>query len=674
MVRDVEHKLLRLRALREQVRNLDPELAEDSESVTASIAEALAGGREARSAPGSRELALESIIMRRERPVLAIKENSAELVFRDEADSRVWMERLAAAKERIRRAIPAVGRIELFGARLDWAGTGWLVDEDILVTNRHVADEFAEANGEGFSFRQGEGGPVEAGVDFLEEIDSTASRLFRLLYPLHVEDASGPDVAFFKVARVAGGDTLAPSIDLAEQVAVTNNAAVIGYPAFDSRIPEFDLMSRIFDDIYNKKRLAPGGVTRVQETRLLHNCTTLGGNSGSVVLDLDTGRALGLHFSGSFLTTNYAVRADVVAELLDRVRRGVRRRPAAEVQARPAVGGLVRQLTIPLTVTVTVGDAGAAALSGVIGAGGGRTPLAGLDDDIAGEEGRVEDYRDRKGYEADFLGVDVPFPKVTRDADDVLDFQLDGRTETELRYEHFSTVMSRSRRVCIFSAVNIDGRQSRKTKRVGWRWDPRIPRSQQIMNECYGSPPRFSRGHMTRREDPAWGSEAEAMRGNADSMHVTNTAPQMQSFNAPIWLALEDYALSHARRDEMRISVFTGPHLSAADPIRYGIRIPTRFWKVIAFIHDETGELCATGYEMDQTANLPPEEEFVFGPFHSPQLGIAVQVPVARIARRAGLDLGPLPGADPLAGGNEGLGGEEGRGIALASLEQIRFR
>jgi endonuclease G len=35
-------------------------------------------------------------------------------------------------------------------------------------------------------------------------------------------------------------------------------------------------------------------------------------------------------------------------------------------------------------------------------------------------------------------------------------------------------------------------------------------------------------------------------------MHVTNS---------PIWLALEDYALDHAREDEMKISVFTGPYL-----------------------------------------------------------------------------------------------------------------
>jgi endonuclease G len=68
----------------------------------------------------------------------------------------------------------------------------------------------------------------------------------------------------------------------------------------------------IYGKIYNKKRLAPGSVWGVEPTRILHNCTTLGGNSGSVVLDLDSGKALGLHCAGSFLNTNYAVRSDIM--------------------------------------------------------------------------------------------------------------------------------------------------------------------------------------------------------------------------------------------------------------------------------------------------------------------------------------------------------------------------
>jgi len=92
---------------------------------------------------------------------------------------------------------------------------------------------------------------------------------------------------------VSGDAKLAKPIDLSTDITLTENVAAIGYPAYDSRIPEPQLMERIYGKIYNKKRLAPGGVTRLDQTRVWHNCTTLGGNSGSVVLDLDKGRQSG---------------------------------------------------------------------------------------------------------------------------------------------------------------------------------------------------------------------------------------------------------------------------------------------------------------------------------------------------------------------------------------------
>ncbi|MBZ9683344.1 DNA/RNA non-specific endonuclease [Mesorhizobium sp. CO1-1-2] len=282
------------------------------------------------------------------------------------------------------------------------------------------------------------------------------------------------------------------------------------------------------------------------------------------------------------------------------------------------------------------------------------------------------DYDDREGYRSDFLGerFEVSLPQVSRATDDVLTFDDNGRQASVLRYKHFSVVMSRSRRMCFLSACNIDGRLSKKSARAAWKWDPRIPQAQQIMHECYGNPPKFSRGHMTRREDPGWGGDVEvARRGNEDSMHVTNTVPQMQAFNAPIWLALEDYSLQHARQDEMHISVFTGPFFSTHDRAMYGVLIPVAFWKVIAFIHDDTGRLCATGYQMDQKDQLP-SAEFVYGEFDSPQLSVATQVPIAAIAERAGIDFGRLVDVDPLAGRHE-----EGVGATapLQALEQIRF-
>ncbi len=681
----LDEKLQRLRNFNDLVHRSDPHLAEES----ADRGRPPVGFESLPARAPEEAIALESIVLRRTRPVLSIRDNDIKLEFVDHADSEIWSDRLTKAKPLLDRPVRAVGRINLQGARLDWVGTGWLVAENVLVTNRHVAREFATRKGDGYTFQVGSNGRIGADIDFLQEIDNPARLVFKLIRPLHIEEEPGPDLSFFEVEVTSGNSKLATAIDLATNIGVTQNVATIGYPAYDSRIPEPDLMEEIFGKTYNKKRFAPGGVTSVEATHILHNCTTLGGNSGSAVIDLDTGAALGLHFSGSFLATNYAVRADVVKQLLDKVRAGTISRPEAQIRkpASPPIAArgsfMPRQarngtasVTFPLTVTVSLGTA-----SGAMALPQPRWPRPtslsdGSGGEVDGEEAIAEDYRDREGYQPDFLGEDkmtIDLPSVERATDDVLDFQFNGKAETELRYEHYSVVMNRRRRMCFFSAVNIDGNLARKSARVGWKWDPRIPKAEQIMNECYGNPPKFSRGHMTRREDPGWGKDAKtAKRGNEDSMHVTNTTPQMQAFNSPIWLALEDYALEHAKEDAMKISVFTGPYFDDRDPEMYGVRIPRAFWKVIAFIHDETGKLCATGYEMNQEKLLQPEEEFVFGAFTSPQLGIATQVSIRSIESRSGIHFGRLASIDPLAGSDEGLEGGELR-VPLEALEQIQF-
>jgi endonuclease G, mitochondrial len=685
--------LKRLQNFNSGVHESDPELAEESRNVVIPEGKGpLQSGD-----PLKDEIVQESIILRRTRPVLAISENAAKLTFRDAADSDIWKVRLEKAEDKIKKASQAVGRIDLENAGLDWVGTGWLVHDEIIVTNRHVAGEFVARKAAGFSFKIGVGAEIGAAVDFLQEIDNPRTLVFRIVKILHVESPSGPDIAFFQIERESRDGKLAAPIDLAATPMLTDSVALIGFPGYDSRIPDKALMDELFESTYDKKRLAPGAVTRLEEIRIFHNCTSAGGNSGSSLIDLVSGEAVGLHFSGKFLTTNYAVRSDIVRKILDGVRSGTsrpaiapdrtgppladstasRRSPAysASPEQRAEWGDREVAVTFPLTVRISLGKPA-----------GPRFPMqspslqteAGGDEDIdPGEEASVANYRNRKGYDAGFLSDDsekrmVELPEVVRNARDVLEFDGTDGKETVLKYEHYSVVMSRSRRMCLYSAVNIDGNESRKSARVAWKWDPRIPRNQQIMQECYGIPPKFSRGHMTRREDPGWGSPTIAKRGNEDSMHVTNTTPQMQAFNAPIWLALEDYALQHAREDKMRISVFTGPYLHPRDPVMYGVQIPLAFWKIIAFVHDRTDQLCATGYVMDQQAQLQDEEqEFVFGAFASPQLKVATQVSIRSIEARSGLHFGRLASMDPLAGQEEGL--SAGDRVPLMSFEQIKF-
>ena len=596
-------------------------------STDRALADEIGAIRGSRSLPGlgSRSIpaSVRNIVLRVGRPVLAIVGNAARLDFKD-SESSVWRGRLKASAPLLTHAAQAVGRIEVTGLPgFPFVGTGWLVDKNIVVTNRHVARAFAERAGRRFIFKQASSNkPMTAAIDFLEESGRPTQLEFPIVEILHIEDEPGPDFALLRVESRSGRHTLADPIRLARsRVKREQQVAVIGYPARDSRVPDAQLMQSIFGNVYDKKRLAPGQITKLRNDVVFHDCSTLGGNSGSVVLDLATGEAVGLHFAGRFLEANYAVPGRLLAGRLEQVLRPRPGRPGKPADVAPTAAG------------------------------------------PAGSEQFVEsvpaDYVGRKGYSPTFVGSRIPLP-VVKNGRDVLTFPWKGRQESVLKYQHFSVVMSRSRRLCIYSAVNIDGRTPRRGKRPPWRLDGRIPASQQIREECYGNEPLFARGHMTRREDPIWGTVKDADLGNADSMHVTNAVPQMQPFNAGIWLALESYALENARQDKMQISVFTGPFFRTDDPVREGVRIPRSFWKVIAFIHDKTRKLCATGYTMSQEDFLR-DEEFVYGRHQT------AQTRIADIEQRAGLSFGRLAALDPLKGDERGVA------APLTDLSQIRF-
>ena len=106
--------------------------------------------------------------------------------------------------------------------------------------------------------------------------------------------------------------------------------AVIGYPARDDR-NDLTVQDRIFNRIFMVKRLQPGQIrarSQVQSFQnrvnaLTHDSSTLGGNSGSAVIDLTNGRVVALHFAGVYLEANYAVPAYELARDARVVARGL---------------------------------------------------------------------------------------------------------------------------------------------------------------------------------------------------------------------------------------------------------------------------------------------------------------------------------------------------------------
>lgn len=318
----------------------------------------------------------ESIIQRVGRPVFAITGGKVKIKLEDQA-AQVWKRRLEQSAPVLLPAIAAVGRVELGNHPLamDFVGTGWLIEPDVIVTNRHVAMEFAQRSAAGFGFRVGfdRRTNITVDIDFLEEVGSKAENEVKVREILFISNDAGPDVAFLKLTSPAGRPLPRP-IKLATSVPDQQiMVATIGYPAKDSRVPDQALMNQIFEGVFDRKRLAPGLVTGRQPGTIPHDCSTLGGNSGSAVIDLQSGEAVGLHFAGLFLKTNYAVPAPTLAQLLREARERVypvtgapavpamRRavaRPDSRVMAAPQVEAAqgVTTITIPIEVSVRVGS------------------------------------------------------------------------------------------------------------------------------------------------------------------------------------------------------------------------------------------------------------------------------------------------------------------------------
>ena len=259
------------------------------------------------------------------------------------------------------------------------------------------------------------------------------------------------------------------------------------------------------------------------------------------------------------------------------------------------------------------------------------------------EVGRLppEVYKDADGYDPGFLGegYDVPLPEVTgKSANDVL-VPSDG--DAVLKYIHFSIVMSKSRKLALFTAVNIDGPNHKDIKRSKdiWYYDPRIDQNDQYGPDLYRDN-KLDYGHLVRRLDPDFG--AQAAEADKATFHFTNCSPQHMSLNRASWEGLEDYILNNAKSNGLRVNVFTGCVFRCDDLVyRDKYQIPAEFWKVVAIVGDE-GKLSATAYLLSQK-NLLDNLEFAYGGYKT------FQVPVTTIEELTDLDFGNLRSYDRMA-------------------------
>jgi hypothetical protein len=256
---------------------------------------------------------LEAVVLDHGRPVLFIRNNT----FVPSPDTE-WQGRLEQSRTVIQQQLAAVGRIELrvqgfrSGQEIH-VGTGFMIGPRVLLTNRHVAEVFCHADGTILPW-------YSPRVDFVEEFERDPDQECRIIRALTI--GRSLDFALFEVAAASGTPLPEPLTFARQKPAALQDGEhgtlifIVGYPAMDRNLPP-RLQARIFEGIFGVKRLAPGRLREIQagfaadsqtqEIQLVSDYTSLGGNSGSPVCDLDTGQVLGLHYAGAYLQANYAV-------------------------------------------------------------------------------------------------------------------------------------------------------------------------------------------------------------------------------------------------------------------------------------------------------------------------------------------------------------------------------
>jgi hypothetical protein len=267
------------------------------------------------------------------RPVLFVQDDFVDMMEPSIGDYAAGLSRIEDA---VRAVCRSVGRVDDPAMPMGYHGTAWMLADGLVATNFHVLQAIAP----GGERREGRfEGQLKTGVavHFGHEAGNPLSgRRFPIRRVVSVGRAGaaqygrvnglnfdGLDLAVLELEPVAGRPFPAPNHVARGDDPVTRGSLacagrgiyLVGYPG-NQHSTTSDLFASVFANVKSFKRLAPGrimaGPGEVPDDPrgwiLTHDASTLGGNSGSAVVDYDAdGRmVLGLHFAGLHEQQNWA--------------------------------------------------------------------------------------------------------------------------------------------------------------------------------------------------------------------------------------------------------------------------------------------------------------------------------------------------------------------------------
>lgn len=249
--------------------------------------------------------ALEAIVHVIGRPAVRYTDGRIQ-TLNEEGDNSRWSTLIVTARAKIDSISASVGRVAIAGPGIpdQMVGTAWRLGDDLVVTNRHVAaflvpDKALSASEWKLDAAR------EFVVDFNATNDAKKSARFPILELVYCAPEADVDLAILRLN--AGGSTLPRALALEwdpKAVGQTDDGVFTGQEIYIIGHPYKpfggDAVRSVFGKADGYKRWSPGLVTALSSPRPVfeHDCSTLGGNSGSAVLAASGHAVVGLHYAG----------------------------------------------------------------------------------------------------------------------------------------------------------------------------------------------------------------------------------------------------------------------------------------------------------------------------------------------------------------------------------------
>lgn len=238
------------------------------------------------------------------RPALALKEGKLDGM----GDN--WRSVLDPYAEAISRAAAAVGSLQR-DARGTAGSTAFRIRSDLIVTVAHVLGEAPTPTAAGGARDAAAPDPRIAGLYFCESDSAVAACPAKERFVVTDVVYDGAPDSMIAVLRIK--DSQAPAVlrlrdtALAAEQLIDQYAYIIGYPDKDNNVPA-TLLNKLLGNAPGVKRLLPGRTLGfLPDPRPLPKApvfstdiSTLAGTGGAPLVDLVSGRVIGLHFAGEW--------------------------------------------------------------------------------------------------------------------------------------------------------------------------------------------------------------------------------------------------------------------------------------------------------------------------------------------------------------------------------------